>query len=159
MTEEKLKLKCVTGGEHHRSSLTFHFEFDDLRAIKYFLGFGFLDINKLDSEMNRFHSKKVVEATDGLEKGRLNSKRRQTISRQNDIFDILKRFESLTQTEKISSLQFHLLEIGTLTKKTLSPEYFDCLPPLTDIETEQTEPPICINFSSFLDETNPNSLV
>ena len=38
----------------------------------------------------------------------------------------------------------------------LSPEYFDCLPPLTEIEqaeTEQTEPPICINFSSFLDET------
>ena len=70
--------------------------------------------------MNRFHSKKVVEATDGLEKGRLNSKRRQTISRQNDIFDILKRFESLTQTEKISSLQFHLLEIGTLTKKPLA---------------------------------------
>ena len=30
MTEEKLKLKCVTGGKHHRSSLTFHFECDDL---------------------------------------------------------------------------------------------------------------------------------
>ena len=27
------------------------------------------------------------------------------------------------------------------------------MPPLTEIETEQTEPPICINFSSFLDET------
>ena len=37
--------------------------------------------------------------------------------------------------------------------KTLSPEYFNCLPPLTEIETEQTEPPTCINFSSFLDET------
>ena len=30
MTEEKLILKCVTGGKHHRSSLTFHFECDDL---------------------------------------------------------------------------------------------------------------------------------
>ena len=30
MTEEKLKLKCITGGKHHRSSLTFHFECDDL---------------------------------------------------------------------------------------------------------------------------------
>ena len=30
MTEEKLKLKSVTGGKHHRSSLTFHFECDDL---------------------------------------------------------------------------------------------------------------------------------
>ena len=45
----------------------------------------------------------------------------------------------------IASLQFHLLEIGTLSKKHLSPEYFDCWPPLTEIEqaeTEQTEPPI-----------------
>ena len=88
-----------------------------------------------------------------MEKGRLHSKRRQTILRENNICDILKKFESLTQSEKIASLQYHLLEIGTLTKKTLSPEYFDCLPPLTEIETEQTEPPICINFSSFLDET------
>ena len=91
-----------------------------------------------------------------MEKGRLNSKRRKTILRENNIFDILKKFESLTQSEKIASLQFHLLEIGTLSKKNLSPEYFDCLPPLTEIElteTEQTEPPICINFSSFLDET------
>ena len=110
-------------------------------------------LNKLHSQMNRFHSQKVIEATDGLEKGRLNSKRIQTILRENNIFDILKKFESLTQSEKIASLQFHLLEIGTLTKKTLSPEYFNCLPPLTEIETEQTEPPICINFSSFLDET------
>ena len=114
---------------------------------------GFLDINKLDAEMNRFHSQKLIEATDGLEKGRLNSKRRQTILRENNIFDILKKFESLTQSEKLASLQFHLLQIGTLSKKNLSPEYFDCLPPLTEIETEQTEPPTCINFSSFLDET------
>ena len=97
MTEEKLIFKCVTGGKHHRSSLTFHF----------FLGLGFLDINKLDSQMNRFHSQKVVEATDGLEKGRLNSKRRKTILRKNNIFDILKKFESLSQSEKIVSLQFH----------------------------------------------------
>ena len=34
----------------------------------------------------------------------------------NNIFDILQKFESLTQSEKITSLQFHLLEIGTLTK-------------------------------------------
>ena len=33
------------------------------------------------------------------------------------ILDILKKFESLTQSEKIASLQFHLLEIGTVTKK------------------------------------------
>ena len=29
----------------------------------------------------------------------------------NNIFDILQKFESLTQSEKITSLQFHLLEI------------------------------------------------
>ena len=67
--------------------------------------------------MNRFHSKKVVEATDGLEKGRLNSKRRKTILRENNIYEILTNFESLSQSEKIARLQFHLLEIGTLTKK------------------------------------------
>ena len=56
--------------------------------------------------MNRFHSQKlhVVEATDGLEKGRLHSKRRQTTLRENNIFDILKKFESLAQSEKIASL-------------------------------------------------------
>ena len=69
--------------------------------------------------MNRFHSQKKVEATDGLKHGELNSKRRETILRENNIFDILKKFESLTQSEKIASLQFHLLEIGILTKKLL----------------------------------------
>ena len=78
MTEGKLISKCVTGGKHHRSSLTFPAKFwnyRDLaltekfqfstnaieslnRSVKYFLGMGFLDINKLNSEMNRFHSKK-----------------------------------------------------------------------------------------------------
>ena len=52
-------------------------------------------------------------------------------------------------------MQFYLLEIGTLTKASLSPEYFDCFPALTEIEieAEQNDPPICINFSSFLDES------
>ena len=36
---------------------------------------GFVDMKKIDSEMNRFHSQKLVEETDGLEKGRLNTKR------------------------------------------------------------------------------------
>ena len=36
MTEEKLILKCVTGGKHHRSSLTFHFECDDLHRPEHF---------------------------------------------------------------------------------------------------------------------------
>ena len=108
-------------------------------------------MEKLDSEMNRFHSNKLVQSTDGLEKGRLHSKRRKTILRETDIFDILTKYEGLSQTTKIAHLQFHLLEIGTLTKASLSPEYFDCLPALTEIEieAEQNDPPICINFSSF----------
>ena len=60
---------------------------------------------------------------------------------------------SLQPNLKKVSLQFHLLEIVILTKKTLSPKYFNCLSPLTEIKTEQTEPSICINVSSFLDET------
>ena len=34
----------------------------------------------MDSELNRFHSQNVVEETDGLEKDRLNTKRKQNIS-------------------------------------------------------------------------------
>jgi len=53
------------------------------------------------------------------------------------------KYEGLSQT------------MGTLTKASLSPEYFDCLPALTEIEiqAEQNDPPIFINFSSFLDES------
>ena len=52
--------------------------------------------------------------------------------------------------------RLELNEIGTLTKKYLSPEYFDLLPPLTklELETEQNDPTVCISFSSILDETN-----
>ena len=46
-------------------------------------------MKKIDSEMNRFHSQKLVEETDGLEKGRLNSKRRRTILREKNIAQIL----------------------------------------------------------------------
>jgi len=87
----------------------------------------------------------------------MNSKRRETILSETNIFDILTKYEALTQSEKIATLQYHLLEIGTLTKKSLSPEYFDCLPPLTDLELEtiqQNDPTVCISFSSFLDKTN-----
>ena len=113
-------------------------------------------MDKLDSEMNRFHSNKVVQSTDGLEKGRLNGKRRKTILRESNIYEILTGFESLSQTQKLNSLQFHLLQIGTMTKETLSPEYFDVLAPLTEIptESEQNVPSICIDYGSFLDETN-----
>ena len=126
------------------------------RALKLFLGLGYLHMERLDSEMNRFHSVKVNQATDGLENGRMNSKRRETILRETNIYDILTKYEALTQSEKIATLQYHLLEIGTLTKNTLSPEYFDCLPPLTELEleTEQNDPTVCISFSSFLDVTN-----
>ena len=125
------------------------------RALKHFLGLGFIDMKKLDQEMHRFHVNKIVEETDGLEKGRLNLKRRRTLLREKNILQVLTQFESLTQTQKLSQLQYHLLEVGTLTKDTLSPEYFDCLPPLTEIETEteQTDPTVCIEFGSFLDET------
>ena len=44
--------------------------------------------------MDQFHSQKVVETTDGLEMGRLNLKRRQTIIRENNIFDIVKKLVS-----------------------------------------------------------------
>ena len=48
---------------------------------KLFLGLGYIDIKKLDQEMHRFQINKIVEKTDGLEKGRLYLKRRRTILR------------------------------------------------------------------------------
>ena len=57
---------------------------------------------------------------------------------------------------KPSGLKFHLLEVGTLPKDNLSPEYFEVLAPLIEIatETELSVSPVCINPSSFLDETH-----
>ena len=62
------------------------------------------------------------------------SKCQKTFLRETDIYDILTKYDGLSQTTKIAHLQFHLLEIGTLTKALLSPEYFDCLPALIKIE-------------------------
>ena len=86
--------------------------------------------------MEPFHSNKLVQSTDRLEKGRLHSKRRKTILRETDIFDILTKYEGLSQTTKIAHLQFHLLEIGTLTKAFLSPENFVRMLALTEIQYE-----------------------
>ena len=82
------------------------------------------------SAKNLFQFQKLLEETDGFEKGRLNTKRRQTLLREKNISQILTEFESLTQAQKIDRLQFHLLEIGTLTRDNLSPEYFEVFPPL-----------------------------
>ena len=86
---------------------------------------------------------------------RIRPQHHNTILRETDIFDILTKYEGLSQTTKIAHLQFHLLENGTLTNASLNPEYFDCLPALTEIEieAEQIDPPICINFRAFLDES------
>ena len=73
-----------------------------------------------------------------------------------------KKYEALTKSEKrcnftnCTTLLYHILEIGLLTKKSFRPEYFDCLPRLNELEleTEQNDPTVCISFSSFLDETN-----
>ena len=144
MTEEKLKLKRVTGGKYHRSSLVFHFEKDDLnhefqikrihsnslnlrlvQPLRKYLKnrqmyttfiiqmwsycyFGIqrlrtklcpecrTDLGSKNSSVSflRFHSSKPVQSTDGLEKGRLHLKRRRTILRETDIFDILTKYES-----------------------------------------------------------------
>ena len=60
--------------------------------------------------------------------------RRKTILCETDIYDILTMYEGLSQTTKIAHLQFNLLVIGTLNNASLSPEYFDWLPALTEIE-------------------------
>ena len=78
-----------------------------------------------------FQFQKLVEETGGLEKGRLNTKRRQTLLREKNISQILTEFEILTQAQKstVYSSIFQKQE----TKDNLSPEYFEVLPPLTEI--------------------------
>ena len=66
-----------------------------------------------------------------------------------------KKYEALTKSEKrcnftnCTTLLYHILQIGLLTKKSFSPEYFDCLPRLNELEleTEQNDP-------KWSDETN-----
>ena len=58
------------------------------------------------SAKHLFQFQKLVEETDGLEKGRLNTKRRQTLLREKNISQILTEFESLTQAKKIDSSIF-----------------------------------------------------
>ena len=59
----------------------------------------------------------------------------------------------ITDLEQVESLNHHLLNYGTVCSDKLSPNYFDCLPPLpslTDIEPQES--PI-INEKSYLDDT------
>ena len=51
-------------------------------------------MERLDFEMTRFHSVKVNQAIDGLENGRMNSKRRETILRGTNVFDKLTKYEA-----------------------------------------------------------------
>ena len=52
------------------------------------------------SAKHLFQFQKLVEETDGLEKGRLNTKRRQTLLREKNISQIFTEFESPTQAQK-----------------------------------------------------------
>ena len=71
-------------------------------------------MEKLDSKMNRFHSNKILQSTDGLENGRMNSKRRQTLLRESNIYDILVNFESLSQSEKLTPMGHDFFPFHTL---------------------------------------------
>ena len=64
------------------------------RALKLVLGLGYVHMERLDFEMTRFHSVKVNQAIDGLENGRMNSKRRETILRGTNVFDKLTKYEA-----------------------------------------------------------------
>ena len=77
-------------------------------------------MEKLDSKMNRFHSNKILQSTDGLENGRMNSKRRQTLLRESNIYDILVNFESLSQSEKLTHLWMKHLVQFQIWKKSLT---------------------------------------
>ena len=70
--------------------------------------------------MNRFHSQKKVEATDGLKHGELNSKRRETILRENNIFDILTSLSCLPNQKKLPPYSFICLKSALSVKKSQS---------------------------------------
>ena len=166
MIEENLFLKAITGGQRHRKTLIFHFYNSNSfqfstngiesvnRSLKHFLGLGYLSLDKLDREINRFHSQKLVESFDALNFGRLRKKRRQTLLRQDNLFDLLVEFEGKSDERKVLDLKYRLLACGTVCSNKIDPSFFDCLPPLTELESEMdiTAPP-AFTETSFLDNT------
>ena len=81
------------------------------RALKHYLGLGRLDQKRLDKEMHRFHSVKLIEAYDALNSGRLNKKRRRTLARESDLSGILSEFESLSESEQVENLEYLAVEL------------------------------------------------
>ena len=64
-------------------------------------------------------------------------------------------FEKLNASNKMQSLQFHVLSCGTYTSDVCDPQYFDVLPVLDELETEKSvlEPSIIVE-KSFLDHSS-----
>ena len=109
---------------------------------------------KVDREIKRFHSQKLIESFDALNFGRLRNKRRETIVRQDKLYDILVEFEGKSNERKVADLKYHLLSCGTVCSKHLDPTFFDCLPPLDPIEAETDITALpAFTECSFLDNT------
>ena len=78
---------------------------------------------KVDREIKRFHSQKLIESFDALNFGRLRNKRRETIVRQDKLYDILVEFEGKSNERKVADLKYHLLSCGKVCSKHLDPTF------------------------------------
>ena len=83
---------------------------------------------RLNREMNLFHRKKVNYADAALNHDRMKSIRRQTLVNQDSLLNSLKKFEKISESQKIQNLHYHVLDCGTCTSDVCTPEYFDVLP-------------------------------
>ena len=104
--------------------------------------------------MNRFHSQKLVESFEALNKGRLRKIRRKTLARESDLNEILSKFEGLPEAKKIDTLKYHILSCGTVCSDKLDPSFFDLLPPLEEISDIEFRIEPIIAEKSFLDDTD-----
>ena len=117
------------------------------------MGLGYLNRGRLLQKMHAFHSKKLVQTFEATEMNRIRKKKRQTLSRESNLNQIIKDFDCKNMVEKVESLNYFLLDIGTYTSSKLDPTYFDLLPPLTDIELNPDQQPI-FTENSFLDQSS-----
>ena len=70
-----------------------------------------------------------------------------------NLTQMINDFDSKSPSDKVASLHYFILDVGTYTSGKLDPIFFDQLPPLTEVDLNPEEEPI-ISEKHFLDETS-----
>ena len=81
------------------------------------------------------------------------SKKHKTLSREANLTQMINDFDSKSASDKVASLHYFILDVGTYTSGKLDPIFFDQLPPLTEVDLNPEVEPI-ISEKHFLDATS-----